>query len=336
MGIVVLTVALTVSAWLTHRLCDPTSRFQILDHPNKRSLHDRPTPRSGGIAILAALLLASVLIAISSGLPSGVLWVFAATVGVAAISYLDDRRGVAARYRLLVHFAAAGSLVMGGWSLRVLEVPGWVWVWPMGLGMIFSVLFAVWMTNLYNFMDGMDGFAGGMACFGFGTFALLGALDGNVPYALVNLAVVAAVAGFLLFNFPPAKIFMGDIGSSPLGFLAAAFTLWGTRIELFPFWAAIVVFSPFIIDATMTLIRRLVRGERIWDAHVTHYYQRLVRLGWGHRLTVLWEYALMLLCASLATAAVFVAPIWQWVLLAGLGALYVGLMVWVNRRTAQL
>jgi len=191
------------------------------------------------------------------------------------------------------------------------------------------LLFVTWAINLYNFMDGMDGFAGGMAVIGFSTLAWLGRVD--EPFMNVCLIVAAANAGFLIHNFPPAKIFMGDTGSTALGFLVAACSLWGSKSGLFPFWVAILVFSPFIVDATATLLRRLLRGERVWEAHRTHYYQRLVLLGWGHRRTVLAEYGLMLACAGSAVVAVHLPPAGQWVLIVGWIVIYSFLMWGVGR-----
>jgi UDP-N-acetylmuramyl pentapeptide phosphotransferase/UDP-N-acetylglucosamine-1-phosphate transferase len=193
------------------------------------------------------------------------------------------------------------------------------------------------MINLYNFMDGMDGFAGGMAVIGFSTLAWLGRADAG--FAAVCLTVAAASAGFLIHNFPPAKIFLGDTGSTTLGFLAAACSLWGSKADLFPFWVALLVFSPFIVDATVTLLRRLLRGEKVWEAHRKHYYQRLVLLGWGHRRTVLVEYALMLACAGSAELAIHLSPAGQATLAAGWLLIY-GLLMWgvgrLERRRATV
>jgi UDP-N-acetylmuramyl pentapeptide phosphotransferase/UDP-N-acetylglucosamine-1-phosphate transferase len=150
-----------------------------------------------------------------------------------------------------------------------------------------------WMTNLYNFMDGADGLAGGMALIGFGVYALAAVLGGDPTFAQLNLCIAAAAAGFLLFNFPPARVFMGDAGSIPLGFLAGAFGLQGWSQGLWPLWFPLVVFGPFVADASVTLVRRALRGERVWQAHRSHYYQRLILLGWSHRRTALAEYALM-------------------------------------------
>ena len=150
------------------------------------------------------------------------------------------------------------------------------------------------------------------------------------PRDLVD-RLAAASAGFLTCNFPPARIFLGDTGSTALGFLAAACGLWGSRTGLFPFWVALLVFSPFIVDATVTLLRRLLRGEKVWEAHRSHYYQRLVLLGWGHRRTVLVEYALMLVCAGSAALAVRLPPAGQLGLAGGWIGVYGLLLVGVSQ-----
>ena len=170
-----------------------------------------------------------------------------------------------------------------------------------------SIAFLVWLANLYNFMDGMDGFAGGMSVSGFGFLAWLAWQAGDAPIALFAAIVAAASAGFLLLNLPPARIFMGDVGSVPLGLMAGALTLAGVRRGTFDVWVPVLVFSPFIVDATAVLVMRLVRGEKIWQPHRQHYYQRLVLAGWGHRKTVLAEYGLMIACGLSAVAYVLVA-----------------------------
>jgi UDP-N-acetylmuramyl pentapeptide phosphotransferase/UDP-N-acetylglucosamine-1-phosphate transferase len=296
-------LALCLSAWLTRSFSHPASRFHVIDHPNERSLHSHPTPRSGGVAIFIALAVAVGFWVSGIELTSLFYGLGIGTALVAAMSFLDDRKGLPVRVRLPGHFAAAAFLVIGGLFLAGFSLPGLAWYWPQWLGILFSLLYLVWMINLYNFMDGMDGFAAGMAMIGFGIFALLGYLAGNPVFLVLNLLVVSASAGFLLFNFPPARIFMGDTGSSLLGLLAGGLSIWGAREEVFPFWVALLVFSPFIVDATVTLLRRLGRGERVWQAHKSHYYQRLVQSGWGHRKTVLYEYVLMLACGLSALLA---------------------------------
>lgn len=298
---IILAVSFLFSAWLTRRLTDPDSRFYVVDHPNERSLHERPTPRSGGIAILAAVVAGSALQVWWFGnIPDLVLWNGLALLVVGTVSFLDDRYRVSVIYRLFAHFVGAALLLIGGLSLQTIGLSEVSWAYTGWVAAGVSVLFVVWMVNLYNFMDGMDGFAGGMAVSGFITFSLFGWLAGDEQFAAISAVVAAASAGFLCFNFPPARIFMGDTGSSILGLLVASLSLWGVRDGVFPFWAAVLVFSPFIADATVTLLRRLWRREMIWKAHKTHYYQLLVQGGWGHRKTVLLEYGIMLGCGATA------------------------------------
>ena len=197
------------------------------------------------------------------------------------------------------------------------------------------VLFAgilVWGANLLNFMDGSDGLAGGMATVGFLTLAIASALGGDRSFALPLVVFGGASAGFLWFNFHPARIFLGDAGSIPLGFLAAAWGIEGARRGLWSPLFPVVVFSPFVFDATVTLLRRLWRREPFWKAHKTHYYQRLIQIGWGHRRTALAEYALMGVAALVAL--VFLrdstpAALGGFVFVAALAA---GLMAGVDRR----
>jgi UDP-N-acetylmuramyl pentapeptide phosphotransferase/UDP-N-acetylglucosamine-1-phosphate transferase len=200
------------------------------------------------------------------------------------------------------------------------------------------LLFLVWMINLYNFMDGMDGFAAGMSVIGFGTFAILGWQAGQTETALGYAMVAAACAGFLLFNFPPARLFMGDVGSTVLGLLAGVAILQSHHNGLLPAWLGILVFSPFIVDATVTLALRMVRREPFWKAHRSHCYQRLALAGWGHRRTVLAEYVLMLACCGSALAGATLSPKGQALIIAFWALVYTALTGWVyqftNRRLA--
>lgn len=301
--------------------------MHVLDHPNERSLHDRPVPRSGGLAIVMAILASSGLAYYLGYVPDGLLVIGAGSALIAAMSFADDRYSILPLYRMLAHVVAAVVVVYAGYCLPDMVWPGISWVWPPVLLALVSGLFVIWMINLYNFMDGMDGFAGGMAVFGFGGFAAIGWLAGNTSFMLANLLVVASAAGFLVFNFPPAKIFMGDVGSSVLGFLAAVFSLWGAQEQVVPIWIALLLFSPFLVDATFTLVRRLLHGERLWEAHRSHVYQRLVQCDWGHRKTVMCEYLLMAACVATALWAVHQpmavqqATIYAWIII------YVGLLI---------
>ena len=324
-------MAFIVALLVTRLICDPASRLHILDHPNERSLHTRPVPRTGGVAILAGIVAGVLLLyGIADLSMSTVGWIASGATIVAVLSLVDDRWRLSVRLRLLGQTVSAGLIVAGGLWLRARGFPGADWAWAPIIGMAVSMLYIVWMVNLYNFMDGMDGFAAGMAVIGFGTFALLGLLAGNMPFLALSLGIASAASGFLIFNFPPARIFMGDTGSATLGLLAGGLSLWGARDEVFPFWVAVLVFSPFIVDASVTLIRRLSRGERVWQAHKSHYYQRLVLSGWGHRKTVLYEYALMLACGLSALFAQQMSALGQGALIIFWSLVYVLLMAGVR------
>jgi UDP-N-acetylmuramyl pentapeptide phosphotransferase/UDP-N-acetylglucosamine-1-phosphate transferase len=324
-------VAFIISALLSHRFCDPSSRFHLLDNPNERSLHTRPTPRSGGVAIFVALGVSTGFWSLGVELTSLHYGLGAGVVFVSVLSFLDDRKSLSVGLRLPGHLFAATLLVTGGLYLSEISLLGVAWVLPEWLVIPLSLLFLVWMTNLYNFMDGIDGLAAGMTVVGFGTFALLGYLAGNPVFLTLNLVIVSAAAGFLVFNFPPARIFMGDTGSSLLGLSAGGVSIYGTRAGVFPFWVALLVFSPFIVDATVTLMRRFVQGEQVWRAHRSHYYQRLVQSGWGHRKTALYEYALMLACGLSALLVQKLDIQWQTTLICLWFIGYVLLITGVHR-----
>lgn len=299
---------------------------RFMDHPNERSLHKTPVPKGGGLGILSGLVV--MLISLPS-LPMELRWAAGLGLTLGGFSFFDDLYNLSPLVRFLVQGLLAGILLSQvGWP-DTLPLPGGG-SWPAVIGIVFSWLFIVWMTNLYNFMDGMDGFAGGMAVFGFGTMALLGWQGGDEDFALLCSATAAAAAGFLWFNFPPARLFMGDVGSTPLGFLAAGLILWAHGQGLFPFWVGIVVFLPFVLDATVTLVRRLLHGEKVWEAHRDHYYQRRVRSGWGHRKTVLWEYGLMAICALMALWSVRLPLGAQWGLLGIVMLIHVSAMAWIE------
>lgn len=245
------------------------------DSPNHRSLHVRPVPRVGGWGMIPAWLISGGLLVQVHG------WLLFMVFLLAAVSYLDDRFNLAPALRFPVHCFAAGAVVF--------FVHGSFPVWVLA----FAVIAIVWMTNLFNFMDGSDGLAGGMALFGFGGYALLGWDAGNALITALAAAASGGALGFLVFNFHPAKVFMGDAGSIPLGFLSGALGWLGVVDGVWPWWLPLFMFSPFVVDATVTLLRRALRRESILQAHREHYYQRLVQIGFGHRNTALVYYGLM-------------------------------------------
>jgi UDP-N-acetylmuramyl pentapeptide phosphotransferase/UDP-N-acetylglucosamine-1-phosphate transferase len=211
---------------------------------------------------------------------------------LALVSLADDARSLPIEVRLPAHAVAA--------AVAVLAVGDPAWGWAIA---IVAVCAIVWMTNLYNFMDGSDGLAGGMALIGFGTLAMAASDSGFAALALGCAAIAAAAAGFLLHNFPPARVVLGDSGSVPLGFLAGGLGALGIAHGAWAWWFPALVFSPFIVDATVTILRRVLGKERIWIAHRSHFYQRLVLAGWSRRRVALASYGLMVLVALSALVA---------------------------------
>lgn len=288
-------------------------------------------PRSGGVAVLGGIVIGT--IAIFGFNPDGKigLLLLSAALPVICISFLEDRHGVHFGLRILFHFLAALMLFDLGYRISSVDLPGLVWNFSPTLEFVVSILFVTWMINLYNFMDGMDGFASGMATIGFSSFAILGWQTGNELFANTSLMIASACLGFLVFNFPPARIFLGDTGSSTLGFLVAAFSLWAAQTDAFPLWIAGLIFSPFIVDATVTLGYRLLTGKKIWQPHKIHCYQKLVQIGWGHRGTLLAEYVLMLGCSGSAMVAMQLSTRGQAVLLTFWLLIYGLLIISVHR-----
>lgn len=326
------------SAALTRMLSRNAIPFlRIVDHPNERSLHRTPVPRTGGVAVLIAIALGLILLLASTAATGPFGWIALAMILVGGVSLLDDHCGLPQHYRLIAHAAAALLLYLGGLQWDQIGLPGLNGALPAWLALALTLIYIVWMINLYNFMDGMDGFAGGMAVFGFGAMATLG-LIGDAPlFSMTALTVAAAAAGFLTGNFPPARIFLGDVGSSVLGLLAAVMTLWGAGLGLFPLWIGWLIFSPFIVDASWTLLRRIVAGEPFWRAHCSHHYQRLVLAGWGHRRTLLGGYLVMAAAAASAVAALNISVREQWMLVLGWSAVYglIHVRVGLAERIAQ-
>lgn len=274
------------TAWLVTSWLQGAGRRAMLDHPGERSLHSVPTPRSGGIAIALGMLPPMVFIYYAGDLQTRML--LAGWLLVFCVSLLDDWRGLPFWVRLPVHLLAAACVVIA---------PGYP---PDPWLMVLGLIWIAWATNLFNFMDGMDGLAGTMAVIG-GTalgFALL--MGDHVLLSLLLISAAAASAGFLSFNFPQARIFMGDAGSAPLGFLFAAAAANGVENATIPGWLPLLIFLPFIADATFTLFRRAWKRRPIWKAHREHAYQALVLGGWPVKKVLLAEALMMVLCAVVA------------------------------------
>ncbi|SDH17011.1 Fuc2NAc and GlcNAc transferase [Pseudomonas benzenivorans] len=311
-----------VSLFMTGALRRYALARSLMDIPNARSSHSVPTPRGGGVAIVLAFLAALPVLAIANMLPWAVMWgLLGAGAGVAVIGFLDDHGHIPARWRLLGHFAGAiwalfwlgglPPLSLFGMSLDL----GW-------LGHGLAAVYLVWLLNLYNFMDGIDGIASVEAicvCLGGALlYAMLGFAGSVQPTAWVMpMLLAAAVAGFLYWNFPPARIFMGDAGSGFLGIALGVLSLQAAWVAPELLWSWLIMLGVFVLDATWTLMRRLLRGDKVYEAHRSHAYQYASRQFGKHLPVTL---------AVLGINLFWLLPIAIWVGLGGLDGL-LGLLV---------
>lgn len=329
--VVILVLICGLSAWFMTALVRRYAlAASIVDVPNARSSHTTPTPRGGGVsivlvglALIAALSVDGTLErAVAAGLAGG-------GALVALIGFLDDHGHVDARWRLLAHFVAAGWLLywLGGVpavSLAGTSVAGGV------TGTVLGLLYVVWLLNLYNFMDGIDGIAsvqGITVLVGAVIVAAVAKADGSPD--LLCLGLAAAVAGFLVWNFPPARIFMGDAGSGFLGYMLAALSLAAAVSDVRLFWPWLILLAVFVADATVTLVRRLLQGAKVYEAHRSHAYQRAARRFGAHLPVTALVSAInvfVLLPLALAVAAGRVSP--ETGLLLSYGPLFV--LAWVS------
>jgi Fuc2NAc and GlcNAc transferase len=276
-------LALAASTGLTLAVRSFAIRRQMFDVPSARSSHSVPTPRGGGLAIVATTLIAAAALAgTGAAAPHLSLCLWLAGGVVAAVGWLDDRMSVAARWRLAVHAVAAVA------SLAILRASVAAWLDPLGsVAVVAEVGLAIGIVasiNAFNFMDGIDGIAGMEAVFMCGAAALLPRLAGHGgDETPLLVAFVGAGAGFLVWNAPPARIFMGDVGSGYLGFALGALALDSVARGELPLTCWILLGGAFVVDATVTLARRVARGDRWYEPHRLHAYQHLARRWQSHR-----------------------------------------------------
>ncbi|MGD8808177.1 MAG: glycosyltransferase family 4 protein [Gammaproteobacteria bacterium] len=306
-----------VSALATRALIALLHRRAILDLPNERSSHTVPKPRGGGLAVVPITLVAWAAAA-GSDMPHGFLAVLGGAWVLAILSWVDDLRtlGPAVRFAVqaIVVAASAQALAAEGPVFQGL-LPGWA-------DTAAAAVLWLWFLNLFNFMDGIDGISGVETVAVGGGFALIAALSVAAPPALLGATLAAAAAGFLLWNWQPSRIFLGDVGSVPIGFLLGFLLLTLAARGL---WApALILPAYYLADATITILRRLLRGERIWRPHMQHFYQRAAIGGLRHAdvsLAVLAANLVLIALAvlslsaplpALASAAIVVAALLAW------------------------
>lgn len=283
-----LLLAVLLGSWiLTFLMMRYALAKKMIDVPNERSSHTTPTPRGGGVAIVVAFNLALPCLSLLNVLSLNALYgLWGAGIAVAVIGFADDHGHIPARWRLLGHFSAASWALywMNGFApLTIYDAPVDLGV----MGTLLGMFYLVWLLNLYNFMDGIDGLASIEAittCLG---LALVYWCSGYLDQVWLALLLAASVLGFLYWNFSPARIFMGDAGSGFLGVSLAVIILYGAWLSPELFWSGLILLGAFIVDATWTLIVRLVNGEKVHVAHSNHAYQHAARYFASHKLVTL-------------------------------------------------
>lgn len=300
----------------------------VLDHPNERSSHKNPTPRGGGLVVVAVLVVAFWVIQIGTNAPAWRLGLLTgALLALAAISWFDDRRGAPVWARLLVQLIAValGLAAIGIEPLAGrLGVPAWMLGIPLALAWM-------WFVNLYNFMDGIDGITGvETACIGIGLVALAVVTLGSVAgQALMGLALAGAAIGFLVWNWHPARIFLGDVGSVPLGYIVGGLLI---QALVAGHWAAALILPLYYLaDATIVLLARALGGQKPWEAHKSHFYQRAHQGGLSHSQVTACVALVNLVLIVLASAA---AMGWSWLALAMAAGAVILLLAFFSARGA--
>lgn len=297
-----------LSLFLTALLRRYALSRSLMDVPNARSSHSVPTPRGGGVSIVIAFVVALVVLSQIGLISMNALIALIGAGGlVAIIGFMDDHGHIAARWRLLGHFAAAVWALLWSGGLAPISLMGMTV--DLGVvGHVLAVFYLVWMLNLYNFMDGIDGIASVEAVTVCGGISLVYALGGFNELLWGPLLLAASVVGFLYWNFPPARIFMGDAGSGFLGIVLGILSVQGSWSAPQLFWVWLILLGVFVVDATVTLLRRLFRGDKVYEAHRSHAYQFASRR-YGRHLPVTLAVGLI--------NVVWLLPIALWVALMG-------------------
>lgn len=319
--------AAAVGAWvLTPWVRRYAAARGIADSPGPRRSHDRVVPRGGGIAIAIAALGCAAAGAASTSTTAVFI---AGALTVVLLGWLDDRKPLPAGRRLVVQTAvSAGAVALIGPVTTIsaggIEIGG-VWIWS-----ALAIPALIWLMNLFNFMDGADGLAASQCVISCSIYAALFLWAGEFELAWIAAAVAASTTGFLAWNWPPASVFLGDAGSLLLGWAAGVLALAGVVGNAISVWLAFIVVSPFVVDATATLVWRLIRGERWYTPHRDHAYQYLLRSGWSHRGVLVSWIGLNAAIVVPAAAAAIWKPTLDLVIAAAVGTILAGLWCLVH------
>ena len=258
-------------------------KAQLLDYPTARSSHSVPTPRGGGVAIVLTYTTLTGCLYVMGLVPgSFAVALLGSGLAVALVGFIDDHHSIPARWRFLAHTCSAAWTVYAIGGIPPVPIFG-VSVNLGWFGLALAAIYIMWMVNLCNFMDGIDGLASIEAI----TVSLGGALcwwlATSTSYWFIPVAFAACTAGFLTWNYPPAKIFMGDSGSGFIGMVLALMSLWTAQQATQVFWCWFILLGGFMVDASTTVVRRVRRGDKFYEAHRSHAYQYASRKHCGHR-----------------------------------------------------
>jgi len=319
--------AFLVSFLLTGVILRFSLERRLLDVPNNRSSHVIPKPRLGGVAMTAAVLVTGATIVIvgspSLAPPRELGGMVVGGVLIALVGLWDDLRGIDARIKLLAQFAAAAIPIAAGLVLESLDLP-LVGSLPLGpFAVPFTLLWIVALINFYNFVDGIDGLAAGTGMIAAAFLSLIAGMVGAGGLRSLYIVAAGATFGFLRYNFPPARIFMGDMGSTFLGYLFAVLAIAG-QAQGIPAFISVLLLSGVIGDAALTLVLRALRRERLFSPHRMHYYQRLTSLGLSHKQVTLLEYLVAVLLGTSALLAFHR----EWSFVAFLAVVWIGFFIW--------
>lgn len=300
----------------------------ILDHPNERSSHSTPTPRGAGLAVIPCIFVLWWITAWGTDSLAATMTVTAGAVVLAGVSWFDDLSGLNPVWRLGAQALAVALVLSSPYTEPFFPGPVFAGLVPAGVDVVLAGLLWVWFINLFNFMDGIDGIAGvEAACIGIGIALVSVAAGLSEIFGVFGVAIAAVSFGFLVWNWHPAKIFLGDIGSVPLGFMLGWLLLW---LAANGQWApAVILPLYYLADATITLLKRFARGEKIWQAHRQHFYQLAVSHGLGHDQVARHVLFIDLVLVALAVAA---ARGWVWAAVISAPVLVLWLLVFLGLR----
>lgn len=332
LSFVVLGAAVAIGVYFFKQLA---TEFGLTDVPNHRSSHETITPRSGGLVFMMGWLIWMITAKLSHWIAPYVFWqVVPSVLLIAAVGLLDDRFSLPARWRFAIHSVAAALFLVQLGELSIWHFGMSHWALGGLMSTVLAMFMMLWSINLFNFMDGTDGLAGCEALSVLGIGGLFAALSGAPQIAIMAWSLTIAVTGFLWWNWPPAKIFMGDVGSTSLGFLVVALALMGQKTHDLSLIPWVILYSAFLVDATSTLIRRMLRGENWTQAHRSHAYQRLTLLGWSHA-QVLGGLLFVNLALAVIALWAFFNPQFEWLALMLALALTSACYLRVNRLSAE-